>query len=129
LWLLFVNPQLPPSHHNKQVSTHLKRIEAVEKDLKALSETTAAKDDFTKLRAEVKKLYDGLHIGLSRRLLGIASGSLISREEFLDLRNHVWGIRGYIRYPTTNYHLMTMTSDIQSKTYKLFRKKSEVLFD
>jgi len=67
---------ITPSHNSKQVSTHLKRIEAVEKDLKALSETTTAKDDFTKLRAEVKKLYDGLHIGLSRRLLEIASGSL-----------------------------------------------------
>jgi len=58
-----------------KVSTHLKRIEAVEKDLKALSETTVAKDDFTKLRTEVKKLYDGLHI------------------EILDLRSHVWGVQ------------------------------------
>jgi hypothetical protein len=52
-----------------QVSTHLKRIEMVEKDLKALSETTVAKDDFAKLREEVKKLYDGLHIGLPSRPL------------------------------------------------------------
>lgn len=50
---------------NEQVSTHLKRIESVEKDLKALSETTVAKSDVVNLRAEVKKLYDGLHIGLS----------------------------------------------------------------
>ncbi|KAF9778672.1 hypothetical protein BJ322DRAFT_1091901 [Thelephora terrestris] len=61
-----------------KVSTHLKQIDSVEKDLKSLSETTVAKDDFAKLRAEVKKLYDGLHI------------------ETLDLRSHVWGIRGFI---------------------------------
>jgi len=51
----------------------------VEKDLKGLSEIAVAGDDFTKLRAEVKKLYDGLHIGFSPQLLRIASGSLISR--------------------------------------------------
>jgi len=85
--------RLPLSHGNKQVSTHLKRIEAVEKDLKAMSETTVAKDEFTNLRAEARKLYDGLHIGSSSRLLRI--GSLTSRKEFLDLRSHVWGIRGY----------------------------------
>ena len=49
----------------------------MEKDLKALSETTVAKDDFTRLRAEVKKLYDGLHIGLSPRFLWIVLGSLM----------------------------------------------------
>jgi hypothetical protein len=65
----------PLSHSSKQVSTHLKRIEAVEKDLKALSETTVVKDDFTKLRTEAKKLYDGLHIGLSPQLPRIAPGS------------------------------------------------------
>ncbi|KAF9651560.1 hypothetical protein BDM02DRAFT_620120 [Thelephora ganbajun] len=69
------HPLVPLSHSSEQVSTHLKRIEAVEKDLKALSETTVPKDDVTKLRVEVKKLYDGLHI------------------EFLDLRSHVWGIQ------------------------------------
>jgi len=58
-----------------KVSTHLERIESVEKNLKALSETTVAKDDAVHLRTEVKKLYDGLHI------------------EFLDLRSHVWGIQ------------------------------------
>ena len=49
----------------------------MEKDLKALSETTVAKDDFTRLRAEVKKLYDGLHIGSSPRFLWIVLGSLM----------------------------------------------------
>jgi hypothetical protein len=55
--------RLPPTYGREQVSAHLKRIEAVEKDLKAVNDTTVAKDDFTKLRVEVKKLYDGLHIG------------------------------------------------------------------
>lgn len=58
-----------------QVSSHVRRIEAVEKDLQALNSTSASKEDISKVRAEVKKLYDGLHV------------------EFLDLRSHVWGIR------------------------------------
>ena len=41
----------------------MRRIEAVEKDLRALSQNSASKDDLSRLRAEVKKLYDGLHIG------------------------------------------------------------------
>jgi hypothetical protein len=59
----------------QKVSTHVRRIEAVEKDLKALAENTSSKDDVTKVRAEMKKLYDGLHV------------------EFLDLRAHVWGMQ------------------------------------
>ncbi|KAF8635934.1 hypothetical protein AX15_000105 [Amanita polypyramis BW_CC] len=59
----------------ERVSEHVRRIEAVEKDLKALRETATSKDDLSRLRAEVKKLYDGLHI------------------EFLDLRAHVWGMQ------------------------------------
>lgn len=35
----------------------------MEKDLKALSGISASKDDLSRLRAEVKKLYDGLNIG------------------------------------------------------------------
>ncbi len=46
-----------------QVSAHVRRIEAVEKDLKALANSSASKDDLSRLRAEVKKIYDGLHIG------------------------------------------------------------------
>lgn len=48
-----------------QVTAHVRRIEAVEKDLKALSHSTTSKDDLSRVRAEVKKLYDGLHIGMS----------------------------------------------------------------
>ncbi|KAG6379371.1 hypothetical protein JVT61DRAFT_11835 [Boletus reticuloceps] len=58
-----------------KVTAHVRRIEAVEKDLKTLSQHSASKDDLSRVRAEVKKLYDGLHI------------------EFLDLRNHVWGMQ------------------------------------
>ena len=46
-----------------QVTAHVRRIEAVEKDLKTLSHNSANKDDLSRVRAEVKKLYDGLHIG------------------------------------------------------------------
>ncbi|KAH7885022.1 hypothetical protein F5I97DRAFT_1811316 [Phlebopus sp. FC_14] len=59
----------------EKVSAHVRRIEAVEKDLKALSQSSASKDDLSRVRAELKKLYDGLHI------------------EFLDLRSHVWGMQ------------------------------------
>ncbi|TFY75478.1 hypothetical protein EWM64_g8534 [Hericium alpestre] len=59
----------------EQISAHIRRIEAVEKDLKALSESAATHDDLSRVRAEVKKIYDGLHI------------------EFLDLRSFVWGIQ------------------------------------
>ncbi|ESK94956.1 hypothetical protein Moror_13961 [Moniliophthora roreri MCA 2997] len=59
----------------EKVTNQVRRIEAVEKDLKALTEASASKDDIARVRAEVKKLYDGLHV------------------EFLDLRTHVWGIQ------------------------------------
>ena len=47
-----------------QVTAQVRRIEAVEKDLKALSHSSASKDDLSRVRAEAKKLYDGLHIGM-----------------------------------------------------------------
>lgn len=59
----------------EKVSAHVRRIEAVEKDLKALSDSASSKEDISRVRAEMKKLYDGLHV------------------EFLDLRSHVWGIQ------------------------------------
>lgn len=46
-----------------QISAHVRRIEAVEKDLKALNQTSASKDDISRIRAETKKLLDGLHVG------------------------------------------------------------------
>ncbi|GHJ86501.1 hypothetical protein NliqN6_2903 [Naganishia liquefaciens] len=57
-----------------KMANHLQRIEAVEKELKRLSSTSAVKEDVTKLRAEMKQVYDGLHV------------------EVLDLRAHVWGV-------------------------------------
>ena len=45
------------------MSAHVRRIEAVEKDLKALSDSSAGKEEVSRVRAEIKKLYDGLHIG------------------------------------------------------------------
>lgn len=76
-----------------QVTAHVRRIEQVEKDLKALTGTSATKDDQSRLRAEMKKIYDGLHIGES--LDGISPEFFVYRllAEFLDLRSHVWGIR------------------------------------
>jgi hypothetical protein len=46
-----------------KVSAHISRIEAVEKDLKSLRDSSVVKDDLSKVRAEMKKLYDGLHVG------------------------------------------------------------------
>lgn len=40
-----------------QISTHIRRIETVEKNLKALSEASATKEDSKKSKAELKKLY------------------------------------------------------------------------
>ncbi|KAJ8454464.1 hypothetical protein ONZ45_g8565 [Pleurotus djamor] len=60
---------------SSKVSSHVRRIEAVEKDLKALTEKTPTKEEISRVRAEMKKLYDGLHV------------------EFLDLRTHVWGMQ------------------------------------
>ena len=50
-----------------KVSAHVRRIEAVEKELKALSESSATKEDISRVRAEMKKLYDGLHVGKCMR--------------------------------------------------------------
>ena len=47
------------------MTAHIRRIEAVEKDLKALSTASATKDDLSRLRTEVKKLYNGLDAGTS----------------------------------------------------------------
>ena len=69
----------------------------MEKELKALSESAATKEDFSRVRAEMKKLYDGLHVGKQMCgfcMLVIRSIRCIpSPSEFLDLRAHVWGIR------------------------------------
>ena len=86
MFLIFMYLYLP------QVTAHVRRIEAVEKDLKALSNNSASKDDLSRVRAEVKKLYDGLHIGMFFSLVCWSPLATLS-SEFLDLRNHVWGMR------------------------------------
>ncbi|KAJ4482258.1 hypothetical protein J3R30DRAFT_3286183 [Lentinula aciculospora] len=59
----------------EQVTTQVRRIEAVEKDLKALSDASAFKEDISRVRAEMKELYGGLNV------------------ELLDFRAHVQGIQ------------------------------------
>jgi hypothetical protein len=48
---------------SRKVTAHVRRIESVEKELKALADGSATKEDIHRVRAEVKKLYDGLHVG------------------------------------------------------------------
>jgi len=43
-----------------QITSHLKRLETVEKDLAALKSSSAVKEDVGKVRAEMKKLYVSL---------------------------------------------------------------------
>ena len=71
----------------------MRRIEAVEKDLKALAQSSASKDDLSRVRAELKKVYDGLHIGAYAILNCLLVIILTPNTEFLDLRSHVWGMR------------------------------------
>ncbi|KAF8423716.1 hypothetical protein L210DRAFT_2135808 [Boletus edulis BED1] len=76
-----------------KVTAHVRRIEGVEKDLKTLSQHSASKDDLSRVRAEVKKLYDGLHIGPCRFADVFGFPWKCCPIEFLDLRNHVWGMQ------------------------------------
>lgn len=66
---------------------------------KALANTSSSKDDLSRLRAEMKKLYDGLDIGLFTLLTAFLNAlTQTSLKEFLNLRSHVWGIREYETY-------------------------------
>lgn len=87
-----------------QISAHVRRIEAVEKDLKALGQASASKEDISRVRAETKKLLDGLHVGQYQRIPMSNSADLNSPfyAEFLDLRSHVWGIRECKQLRTRN---------------------------
>lgn len=81
-----------------QVSAHIRRIEAVEKDLKALRDASATKEDISRVRGEMKKLYDGLHVGkvpscTYAKEISLLKSTMSLPTEFLDLRSHVWGIR------------------------------------
>ena len=45
-------------------------------ELKALSESSATKEDISRVRAEMKKLYDGLHVGeWTQDVLGLVTSS------------------------------------------------------
>ncbi|WWC69857.1 uncharacterized protein I206_103800 [Kwoniella pini CBS 10737] len=57
-----------------KISSHLERLQFVENELNSLKNQSAIKDDVLKVRGEMKKVYDGLHL------------------ELLDLRAHVWGV-------------------------------------
>ncbi|GFZ46962.1 hypothetical protein JCM24511_04188 [Saitozyma sp. JCM 24511] len=57
-----------------KITSHLDRLQTVEKELAAIKSSAAPKDDVAKVRGEMKKVYDGLHL------------------ELLDLRAHVWGV-------------------------------------
>ena len=94
-----------------QVSAHVRRIETVEKELKALTERTAEKNDVTKLRTEMKQLYDGLHIGMVHH--SFAWLASYPGAEFLDLRAHVWGLRTFFLIPCSSNRL----TNPQNKTF------------
>ncbi|CAD6586454.1 MAG: hypothetical protein TREMPRED_004431 [Tremellales sp. Tagirdzhanova-0007] len=57
-----------------KITSHIDRLQSLEKDLAALKSASAGKEEVGKVRGEMKKVYDGLHL------------------EFLDLRAHVWGV-------------------------------------
>ncbi|KAH7104576.1 hypothetical protein BKA62DRAFT_692678 [Auriculariales sp. MPI-PUGE-AT-0066] len=61
--------------NTEKVSAHIGRIEKVESELKTLASTASTKEETSKLRAELKKAHDTLHL------------------EALDLKAHVWGIQ------------------------------------
>ncbi|WWC62238.1 uncharacterized protein I303_104834 [Kwoniella dejecticola CBS 10117] len=57
-----------------KISSHLDRLQFVEKEMNGLKTGGAIKEDVSNLRGEMKRVYDGLHL------------------ELLDLRAHVWGV-------------------------------------
>ena len=62
--------------------------------MKALADSSAGKEDLSKVRSEIKRLYDGLHVGALPQYLDTCARRLNTpSSEFLDLRSHVWGIR------------------------------------
>ncbi|CAM0137903.1 hypothetical protein VKS41_001124 [Umbelopsis sp. WA50703] len=57
-----------------KVRDYARKIEAIDRDVAKLKETTATSQQLLDLRNELKKLYDGLNI------------------EHLELKTHVWGL-------------------------------------
>ncbi|KAH8824938.1 hypothetical protein DL96DRAFT_1557673 [Flagelloscypha sp. PMI_526] len=62
-----------------RVTDQVKRISVLEKDMKALEQASASKTEVSRIRAEIKKVIDGLHV------------------ELLDLRSQLWGVQQDIR--------------------------------
>ncbi|CED83280.1 hypothetical protein [Phaffia rhodozyma] len=56
------------------MADHVKRIQDVERSIESVKQDSSSKADLSKLRAEFKKVFDGL------------------RLEFLDAKTHLWGI-------------------------------------
>ncbi|EJT98707.1 hypothetical protein DACRYDRAFT_101755 [Dacryopinax primogenitus] len=81
-----------------KVSQHIRRIEEVERDLKALSGTSVSKDDLSRVREEAKKIYDGLRI------------------EFLDLRTHVWGMQQDLHALAKKENTSVVMSGVEDET-------------
>ncbi|GJJ13296.1 hypothetical protein Clacol_007548 [Clathrus columnatus] len=68
------------------VSQHIRRIELLEKELKALTKNAAGKDDVSRVRAEMKKLYDGLHIELLDLMYGEFDLHALSKKEATSIQ-------------------------------------------
>lgn len=100
-----------------QVSQHIRRIEALEKELKALTESAAGREDVNRVRAEMKKLYDGLHIG-AQLCIFKPDWDLSVVTEFLDLKSHVWGIRKPLCLLVTSSTYRTKEQDLHSLSKK-----------
>ncbi|KZW00419.1 hypothetical protein EXIGLDRAFT_604482 [Exidia glandulosa HHB12029] len=79
--------QLQANTDKARVSAHLRRIEAVETDLKTLTGAASTKEETSKVRAELKKAHDGLKL------------------EFLDLKAHIWGLRASLQLLSMKFYL------------------------
>ncbi|KAL1408775.1 hypothetical protein Q8F55_005588 [Vanrija albida] len=75
------------SQGTERITSHLDRLQTVEKDLAALRAQSAASGDVAKVRGEMKKVYDGLHL------------------ELLDLRAHVWGVEQDLQKVAKTEHI------------------------
>ncbi len=106
-----------------QITGHVRRIEAVEKELKALADRSAGKEDVSRIRAEMKKLYDGLHIGQLTLLVSHAKYLENRALEFLTLRSHVWGMREY-SWPVERFlgHLTRLVYLTEEDLHSLSKK-------
>lgn len=110
----------------RQVSAHIRRIEAVEKDLKALRDASASKEDISRVRTEMKKLYEGLHIGSCKfkDFYALCCNLICIPAEFLDLRAHVWGIREYLGFDGQRGIKAQLSNYLEQDLHSLSKKDS-----